>query len=75
MADPYLNDLSKKVIGLVESGKQQKEAEALLGIDKSTVLRWYKRFKKTGSVQPKDYHNNRGKIKIDPLKIEEIIQK
>ena len=71
----YSNDLRLKVIDLVKSGRQQKEVAELLKVDKSTVYRWYKRYRDTGSVYPKSYHNNKDKIKINPLIIWEIIKK
>jgi len=40
----YSNDLRKKVIDLVQNGKQQNEVAMLLNIDKSTVYRWNKRY-------------------------------
>lgn len=45
----YSNDLRNKAINLVVNGKEQSEVADLLNIDKSTIYRWYKRYKELGS--------------------------
>jgi transposase len=75
MPVPYSNDLRIKVINLIKQGKKQTEVSKLLQIDKSTIYRWYKAFKHTGSIKPRSYNQNQDRIKIDLNKIEEIIIK
>jgi transposase len=75
MPKPYSNDLRLKVINLIKQGKKQTEISKLLQIDKSTIYRWYKEFKYTGSVKPKSYNQNQDRIKINLSKVEEIITK
>ncbi len=74
MVVPYSNDLRKKVINLINSGKSQVEISKLLQIDKITIYRWNKRFKETGNLEFKGYSRNKDKLKINPEKIEEIIK-
>ncbi len=68
----YSNDLRKKVIDLVQNGKQQKEVAMLLNIDKSTVYRWNKRYSETGSANYLlDYETGR-KSRISPLEYDKL---
>jgi transposase len=46
----YSNDLRKKVIDLIESGKKQTDICEFLNLSKSTVIRWYRRHKETGNA-------------------------
>jgi len=62
----YSNDLRKKAINLLLKGMKQIEVAILLSIDKSTIYRWYKRYKEIG-------HSNylKGHLVGRPNKIEE----
>lgn len=75
MPTPYSNDLRKKVIDLIDGGMQQTEVAKMLSINKSTIFRWYKRYKKEGSCDFKGYNHNKDKIKSDYNKIQKIIDK
>lgn len=74
MPIPYSNDLRKKVIDLIKQGKKRLEISELLSIDKSTIYRWYKRFKELNNVDFKGYNNNQDKIKINPSILEKMIK-
>jgi transposase len=56
----YSNDLRKKVIDLIESGKKQSDIAAFLNLSKRTVNRWRKEYKLTGKKEyKKDYKAGR----------------
>jgi transposase len=63
----YSNDLRKKVINLIESGKKQTDICKFLNLSKSTVIRWHNRYKQTGNV---DYIVN--KKSLDSNKIGDL---
>lgn len=65
----YSNDLRAKVIDLVKSGKEQKEVAELLDIDKSTVYRWYKRYRETGDCNHLNGYDTGRKSKISDISI------
>jgi transposase len=46
----YSNDLRKKVIDLIESGKKQTDICKFLNLSKSTVIRWHNRYKEMGNA-------------------------
>jgi len=48
---PYSQDLRERVITAVQSGRQSlEEIAATFGVSASTVDKWYKQWRKTGSV-------------------------
>ena len=76
MSVPYSKDLRTKTVNLLEEQKMsQVQVAKLLAIDKSTIYRWYKRYKTEGSHDIRKYHDNKDKIKIDSsiLKIDSSI--
>jgi transposase len=60
----YSNDMRKKVIELIRSGKKQTEIYKFLNISKSTIIRWYKRYKEIGNA---DYFVNKKSIQSNKI--------
>jgi putative transposase len=53
MARPYSNDLRERVVGSVErGGLSRRQAAARYGVGVSTVIKWVRRLRATGSVAP-----------------------
>jgi transposase len=50
---PYSEDLRKKVMIYLNTGKSQKEVSEVFGVHRSTVSRWYNRYKKEGNYEAK----------------------
>jgi transposase len=75
MPIPYSNDLRKRVISLINKGKKQSHIAKMLDIDKSTIFRWNKSYKRNGNCNFKGYNQNQDKRKItDLVKFEELIK-
>ena len=53
MAKPYSQDLRERVVAAVEGGLSRRQAAALFDVGISTVIRWVRRFRATGSVAAK----------------------
>ena len=65
MAKPYSSDLRKRVVAAVErGGLSRRRAAAQFGVGISTVIRWVRRFRETGSVAPRQMGGYKPK-KID----------
>lgn len=65
MAKPYSSDLRKRVVAAVErGGLSPRRAAARFGVGISTVIRWVRRFRETGSVAPRQMGGYKPK-KID----------
>lgn len=53
MTKPLSNDLRERVVGAVErDGLSRRQAATRFGVGVSTVIKWVRRFKETGSVAP-----------------------
>jgi transposase len=59
MARPYSEDLRERVVAAVEGGLSRRQAAALFGVGISTVVRWVRRFRETGSVAAKPMGGDR----------------
>jgi transposase len=53
MSKPYSEDLRKRVVAAVEGGLSRRQAAELFDVGVSTVIRWVRRFRATGSVAAK----------------------
>ena len=52
MPKAYSSDLRQRVIALVEGGQSRRGVARLLGLDKSTVIRWVDQFRTSGKQAP-----------------------
>jgi putative transposase len=53
MARPYSNDLRERVVASVErNGLSRRQAASRFGVGVSTVIKWVRRLRETGSVSP-----------------------
>jgi transposase len=67
MARPYSNDLRERVVGSVDRGElSRREAAARYGVGVSTVIRWVRRLRETGSVSPGKMGGHRPKKLCGP---------
>ena len=53
MSRPYSMDLRERVVAAVEGGLSRRQAAGVFDVGVSTVIRWVKRFRLTGSVAAK----------------------
>lgn len=72
MARPYSNDLRIRIVKSIESGMTQKEAALKHDVHENTVRSIYKKYKETGSVDPKKPVGVGRPCKIDIEKLNEI---
>ena len=54
----YSEDLRKKVIGYLEEGNTPESAKAVFKIGLTTIKRWQKQYKDTGSLAKKELHRS-----------------
>ncbi|VAW17080.1 hypothetical protein MNBD_ALPHA09-1575 [hydrothermal vent metagenome] len=63
MTAPLSNDLRLRVVMAVESGLSRRAAAAKFDVSVASAVRWYQRFKRTGSIEPDaiggDHHSHR----------------
>jgi len=52
MAKPYSEDLRSRVANAIRSGESSRSIAARFGLAPSTVIKWSKRLRETGSVAP-----------------------
>jgi transposase len=64
---PYSIDLREKVIKFLETGKTQVEASQVFSLNKSTVNRWYNRYRKEGNCLPRKRQGAVAKINQQAL--------
>ena len=53
MPKPYSADLRGRVIAAVEAGESRRAAAARFGVSASAAVKWTKRARLTGSIEPK----------------------
>ena len=68
----YSEDLRKKVIGYLEEGNTQESAKAVFKIGLTTIKRWRKQYKDTGSLAKKEL--NRRFRKLDPEQLSAYVE-
>ncbi len=63
MTAPLSNDLRHRVVKAIEGGLSRRAAAVKFDVSIASALRWYQRFKRTGSVEPDaiggDHHSYR----------------
>lgn len=67
MTKSYSNDLRKRVIEYLDSGRNYEEASKLFKVSISAIGRWYRRYKKEGNYQPKIRGGSKKKIDLNSL--------
>ena len=53
MARPYSQDLRDRVVGSVAGGRSCRATAALFGVSVASVVKWWQRFRATGSAAAK----------------------
>lgn len=63
MTAPLSNDLRLRVVKAIEGGLSRRAAAAKFEVSIASAVRWYQRFKRTGSIEPDaiggDHHSHR----------------
>lgn len=63
MTAPLSNDLRLRVVKAIEGGLSRRAAAAKFEVSIASAVRWYHRFKRTGSIEPDaiggDHHSHR----------------
>jgi transposase len=63
MTAPLSNDLRLRVVRAIEAGLSRRAAAAKFDVSIASAVRWYQRYKRTGSVEPDaiggDRHSHR----------------
>jgi len=59
MSKPYSEDLRERVVAAVEGGLSCRQAASLFAVGVSTVIRWVRRARETGSVAAKPMGGDR----------------
>ena len=59
MARPLSNDLRKRVVARHEGGESIRSVGAMFGVAPSTVSKWARRLRETGSVAPAKFGGHR----------------
>ena len=69
MTAPLSNDLRLRVVSSIESGLSRRAAAAKFDVSIASAVRWYQRYKRTGSVAPAaiggDRHSHRAEAHAD----------
>ena len=65
----YSIDLKERVIEYIKLGNDQKTSAKIFMVSKSSVSRWWIRYKKEGIIEPKARLGSKGKIDPNQLKI------
>ena len=67
MTRPYSNDLRERVVGAVNGGETCRTVAARFGVAVSSVVKWSKRQRETGSVAPAKMGGNRRRV-LEPYR-------
>ena len=65
MVRPYSNDLRARVVAAVEAGETVRTVARRFGVAVSSVVKWSKRYRETGSVTPGKMGGHRRRV-LDP---------
>jgi transposase len=63
----YSKDLRERVIEYIKEGNTQEKTSAIFKVDKSTIKRWLKLQKETGSLEKKELEREAAKFKSTEL--------
>ena len=71
MTAPLSNDLRLCVVKAIEGGLSRRAAAAKFEVSIASAVRWYQRFKRTGSIEPDaiggDHHSHRAEAHAAPV--------
>ncbi len=62
MAKPYSMDLRERAIARVQAGESVRSVAGALSISPSSVVKWWQRFRATGSVAPGQMGGHRPRV-------------
>ncbi len=62
MTRPYSNDLRERVVGAVEAGTSCRAVAARFGVAVSSVVKWSRRYRRTGGVAPGKVGGHRRRV-------------
>lgn len=72
MTKQYSVDLKERVIEYIKLGNDQKAAAKIFMVSKSSVNRWWIRYKEEGAIEPKLRLGSKGKI--DPQQLKSYVE-
>ena len=67
MARPLSLDLRLRVVGAIDAGMSRRAAADRFGVAASAAIKWYERWRKTGSVEPGAQGGDRRSDRIEAL--------
>lgn len=71
MTAPLSNDLRCRVVTAIENGLSRRAAATKFDVSIASAVRWYQRYKKTGSIEPDamggDHHSHRAEAHADKV--------
>lgn len=62
MTRPYSNDLRERVVAAVVKGETTRSVAGRFGVAVSTVVKWHRRYRETGSVSPGKIGGHRRRV-------------
>lgn len=65
MTKPLSNDLRERVVAAVSAGNSRRQAAERFGVAASTVVKWMRRWRETGSVAPARQGGDRRSRRIE----------
>lgn len=69
MSKPYSLDLRKRVVSAVEGGLSRRQAAELFDVGISTVIRWTRRSRETGSAAAKPMGGDRRSVLVGERRV------
>jgi putative transposase len=69
MSKPYSLDLRKRVVAAVEGGLSRRQAAGLFDVGISTVIRWTRRSRETGSAAAKPMGGDRRSVLVGERRV------
>jgi transposase len=64
----YSVDLRERVVSYIKDGNNQRQACELFKVSKSSVNRWWLRYKEEGSIAPRKRLGSKGKVDSEELR-------
>lgn len=67
MTRPYSNDLRERVVSAAQSGESCRSVASRFDVAVSTVVKWHRRYRETGSVAPGKMGGHRRRV-LEPYR-------